>query len=146
MKNTNQKPRSNEPLKKKRPRKQLSTKACCRKLPSSDGIKKPRLDGSLSPIATFKSTKDRPPTPFVHFYCNSPNYCPVSPAYCPTSLAYLPTSPPYVPTFPSYHSVSSTTLSDADTKFLELPSLWEKKIFLEVPTSQIIKFFNLNNI
>ena len=129
MKNTNQKPRSNEPLKKKRPRKQLSTKACCRKLPSSDGIKKPRLDGSLSPIATFKRTKDCPPTPFVHFYCNSPNYCPVSPAYRPTSPAYPPTSPPYVPTSSSYHSVSSTTLSDADTKFLEFPSLCEKEYF-----------------
>ena len=129
MKNTNQKPCSNEHTKKKQPRKQLSTKACCRKLPSSAGVKRPRIDSTLSPIDTFKSIKDRPPTPFVHFYCNSPDYCSVSPSYRPTSPAYPPTSPPYVPTSPSYHSVLSTTLSDLDTEVLELPLLSEKEYF-----------------
>ena len=90
---------------------------------------KPRVDSPLSPIDTFKSTKDPPPTPFNHFYCNSQIHCPVSPAYRPTSPAYLPTSLPYVPTSLSYHSVSSTTLSNPDTQFLDLRSLWGKEYF-----------------
>ena len=114
---------------KKRVRKQLTTKCCRRTLPAPTGVKKARIEHPVSPNLNFKSTKDRPPTPFPQFVCNSPNYCPVSPVYCPTSPAYPPTSPPYVPTSPSYSSVSSTSLSDLDTKFLELPSLWEKEDF-----------------
>ena len=107
-------------LKKKRSRKQLTTKACRRTLPTPYGVKKPRIDPPIS--ITFKSTKDRPPTPFPQLHCTSPNYCPTSPAYPPTS-------PPYVPTSPSYNSVSSTSLSDLDTKFLELPSLTKNNDF-----------------
>ena len=132
MKNSNYNlPSSNDNslLKKKRVRKQLATKCCRRTPPAPVGVKKPRIERSPSPVFTFKSTKNQPPTPFPQLYCNSPNYRPISPAYCPTSPAYPPTSPPYVPTSPSYNSVSSTSLSDLDTKFPELPSLWEKEDF-----------------
>ena len=121
----------NSSSKKKRVRKQLCHKSGRKTLPASQGVKRPRLEYPDSPPQKFKSTKDRPPTPY---------HSPVSPAYRPTSPAYPPTSPPYSPTSPSHNSISSTSLSDADTKFLELPSLWEKEDFLEVPTSRIIKF------
>ena len=121
---------------KKPVRKRLATKCCRRTSPAPVGVKKPRIERSPSPVFTFKSTKNWPPTPFPQLYCNSPNYRPISPAYFPTSPAYPPISPPYVPTSPSYNLVSSTSLSDLDTslsdldtKFPELPSLWGKEDF-----------------
>ena len=110
---------SEEPIKKMRPRKQIATKACRRKLPSSVGVKKP-------------STKDHPPKTkvqqYVEQYCKKTGVCATSPAYRPTSPAYPPTLPPYVPTSPSYNSISSTSLFD-DTKILEVPSVWLDKDF-----------------
>lgn len=101
----------------KRVRKQLCTKCMRRAPPTYPGVKRPRIECPASPVVQkFKSLKDRPPTPYNHFYCDSPKYCPTSPAYPPTS-------PPYVPTSPSYNSVSSSSLSDDDFKVLELPSL-----------------------
>ena len=103
--------------KQKRVRKQLCTKSCRRTPPAPIGVKRPRFERPASPhVEDFKSSKNRPPTPFNHLYCCLPAYCPVSPAYPPTS-------PPYVPTEPSYGSISSTTLSDLDSGFPDLPSL-----------------------
>ena len=97
---------------KKRVRKQLCTKCCRKKLPASQGVKRPP-----SQVKKFKSTKDRPPTPFYSYvdsYCNKTENCRVSPAYYPTSPIYPPSSPPYVPTSPSYSSILSTSLTDED--------------------------------
>ena len=111
------------PTTKKRARKQLCTKSCQRTLPSLQGVKKQRVEHPTSPsLPKFKSTKDRPPTPFNHLYCASPRYCPTSPAYPPTS-------PPYVPTSPSYNSVSSSSLTNANLPFLEFPLLSKKDDF-----------------
>ena len=133
MNNSNNASNENSSFKKKRVRKQLCTMSCRKKLPAPEGVKKPRLECDESPPKKFKSTKDRPPTPHLQWYIQNyqkkPDHCPVSPAYCPTSPAYPPTSPPYSPTSPSHNSISSTSLSDVDTKFLELPSLWEKEDF-----------------
>ena len=133
MNNSNTLSNANSSSKKKRVRKQLCTSFSRKKLPASQGVKRPCLECPESQAKKFKSTKDRPPTPhllwYIHNYQKKPDPRPVSPAYRPTSPAYPPTSPPYSPTSPSHNSISSTSLSDVDTNFLELPSLWEKEEF-----------------
>ena len=67
-------PKSNCTSKKKRVRKQLTTKCCRRTLPNPQGVKRPHLECPEIPDDKFKRTKDHPPTPFPHLYCKSPNY------------------------------------------------------------------------
>ena len=133
MNNSKTSSNKNSSPKKKRITKQLCTRFCRKKLPASQGVKRPCLECPESPPKKFKSTKDRPPTPHLQWYIQNyqkkPDPRPVSPAYRPTFPAYPPTSPSYSPTSPSHNSISSTSLSDADTKILELPSLWEKEDF-----------------
>ena len=133
MNNSNTSSNENSSPKKKRVRKQLCTRFCRKKLPASQGVERPYLECPESPPKKIKSTKDCLPTPHLQWYIQqykkTTDHCPVSPAYCPTSPAYPPTSPPYSPTSPSHNSISSTSLSDVDITFLELPSLWEKEDF-----------------